>query len=562
MSDQVSVRLSVVGGNQFRQELRQSAGDGVRAMQQLNTAARGVSPAFSQVAMSAQQMFGSFAGGNSTLVNFAATLSRAAIGGGAFGLAVGAVVAGVSALVPQLGQAGQKAAEMAREMGNLQGSTGAVNGAVSALEKVQRDYNKAISAQGGASNAAAQAVIANSKAEFEARKQVLQIELELLRVRQSEQAAKLQLLGDTFRSEAADAISRGKNFSANLADSAAEAAYTVAGVQRPRTPVQKEFEEFIATQGETRLQMQRMRAEAQLTDLVIKQTEDALKTTFADITSGGAGAGTDPEAGGSGSAKGGGGGGLSAAEKMAQEAKKIFDSTRTAAERYAAEMAKLNELYRQGAIDQETYSRAAAQLKAELESSEKFAAGVAGQVKSSMEALFASIVDGGKNAGQVVEDLGKKLLSMAMQESVFRLLARLMPGTFGAGGFIPLVGNADGNAFGGGKVIPFARGGVVSGPTLFPMRGATGLMGEAGPEAIMPLTRSGGKRGVAAAGASAPPVMVQVNNNTSGQATVNERQGPNGQKIIEVAVSESIGSGRQDAVLRSRFGNRPSPVKR
>lgn len=58
-----------------------------------------------------------------------------------------------------------------------------------------------------------------------------------------------------------------------------------------------------------------------------------------------------------------------------------------------------------------------------------------------------------------------------------------------------------GGAISQGRVMPFARGGVVSSPTTFPMRGGTGLMGEAGPEAIMPLTRGpDGKLGVAAAG--------------------------------------------------------------
>ncbi|MEM7546681.1 MAG: phage tail tape measure protein [Pseudomonadota bacterium] len=60
---------------------------------------------------------------------------------------------------------------------------------------------------------------------------------------------------------------------------------------------------------------------------------------------------------------------------------------------------------------------------------------------------------------------------------------------------------ADGGAFTSGRVRAFAKGGVVSGPTTFPMRGATGLMGEAGPEAIMPLTRGAdGSLGVKAEG--------------------------------------------------------------
>lgn len=58
-----------------------------------------------------------------------------------------------------------------------------------------------------------------------------------------------------------------------------------------------------------------------------------------------------------------------------------------------------------------------------------------------------------------------------------------------------------GNAFDAGNVIPFANGGVVDKPVLFPMARGTGLMGEAGPEAIMPLTRDGsGKLGVKAHG--------------------------------------------------------------
>ncbi len=58
-----------------------------------------------------------------------------------------------------------------------------------------------------------------------------------------------------------------------------------------------------------------------------------------------------------------------------------------------------------------------------------------------------------------------------------------------------------GGAISQGRVMPFARGGVVNGPTNFAMRGGMGLMGEAGPEAIMPLRRGAdGKLGVAAAG--------------------------------------------------------------
>ncbi|MBA85097.1 phage tail tape measure protein [Thalassobius sp. S69A] len=70
---------------------------------------------------------------------------------------------------------------------------------------------------------------------------------------------------------------------------------------------------------------------------------------------------------------------------------------------------------------------------------------------------------------------------------------------------------AKGGSFSQGRVMPFANGGVVSGPTTFPMRGGTGLMGEAGPEAIMPLSRGAdGKLGVRMQGQSATTVVMNI----------------------------------------------------
>lgn len=74
-------------------------------------------------------------------------------------------------------------------------------------------------------------------------------------------------------------------------------------------------------------------------------------------------------------------------------------------------------------------------------------------------------------------------------------------GLFGSlfSGLGGLFGFAKGGAFNAGNVIPFASGGVVTGATGFAMSGGRmGVMGEAGPEAIMPLKRGkDGKLGVA-----------------------------------------------------------------
>ena len=60
-------------------------------------------------------------------------------------------------------------------------------------------------------------------------------------------------------------------------------------------------------------------------------------------------------------------------------------------------------------------------------------------------------------------------------------------------------------------VTPFAKGGVVGGPTTFPLGNGRGLMGEAGPEAIMPLTRGAdGRLGVQASGGQSVTVVMNI----------------------------------------------------
>ena len=67
---------------------------------------------------------------------------------------------------------------------------------------------------------------------------------------------------------------------------------------------------------------------------------------------------------------------------------------------------------------------------------------------------------------------------------------------------LPVTLSANGNAFGANGIVPYRKGGVVSSPTMFKYGGSKlGIMGEAGPEAIMPLKRGrDGKLGVAGGG--------------------------------------------------------------
>lgn len=89
--------------------------------------------------------------------------------------------------------------------------------------------------------------------------------------------------------------------------------------------------------------------------------------------------------------------------------------------------------------------------------------------------------------------------------------------------------NANGNAFSHGRVLPFAQGGVVSSPTMFPMAGnRTGIMGEKGAEAIMPLKRTpNGQLGVQA---QTSPATVNIYNQSDSRIETVQR--PDGETDV------------------------------
>jgi lambda family phage tail tape measure protein len=81
-----------------------------------------------------------------------------------------------------------------------------------------------------------------------------------------------------------------------------------------------------------------------------------------------------------------------------------------------------------------------------------------------------------------------------------------------SGMMIETLTSAKGNAFMNGRLLAYARGGIVQAPTVFPMASGMGLMGEAGPEAVIPLKRTAsGDLGVqAGAGGATYNITIQA----------------------------------------------------
>src|SRR5699024_9917254 len=159
-------------------------------------------------------------------------------------------------------------------------------------------------------------------------------------------------------------------------------------------------------------------------------------------------------------------------------------------------------------------------------------------LSNSLNNLFSGSGGGGKSsAGGLLGSIG------GLAGSFFGPIGSAVGGFFG--NTIGKLFNANGNAFVNGHLQPFANGGVVSSPTMFPMSGnRTGRMGEKGAEAIMPLKRAAnGQLGVQAQTA---PATVNIYNQSDSRIETVQR--PDGDTDIFIRrVNNALRSERTQA---------------
>lgn len=169
-----------------------------------------------------------------------------------------------------------------------------------------------------------------------------------------------------------------------------------------------------------------------------------------------------------------------------------------------------------------------------------------------MSSAFVDWMSGAKtNFSDMIRSMLTDMAKMLMYQAVMK---PMMNGVMGMFGF------SNGGVFQDGAPQPFADG-LVSSPTTFPMaNGATGMAGESGTEAIMPLRRdANGRLGVTAAGGGGGAVQVDaININIS---NVTAKDAPAVSEAARSGVDRAIrGMVQTEIFNQTRLGNGLNPM--
>ena len=267
--------------------------------------------------------------------------------------------------------------------------------------------------------------------------------------------------------------------------------------------------------------------------------------------------------------------------ELQQKGIQLTKDMRNPMEIFIDQQKELNELLEAGSISTDTYNRAMEKYQEEMEESNKkteefgdlFEKAINGTLTAKdifligVRQILNGLFDMNKQAQDTTEsflNLGSSLgggggIGSSLGSIVGSIFGSFFsptpvalptpPPSINAGGFGLLA--ADGAVMHRG-VQKFADGGVFGSPVSFPMSGGkTGMMAEAGPEAIMPLERAAnGRLGVSTSGA-APRVDVQIIDQRSGgqQAQVEQGSDSQGNKQIRVVIRDEVNKGFADGAF-------------
>jgi lambda family phage tail tape measure protein len=249
----------------------------------------------------------------------------------------------------------------------------------------------------------------------------------------------------------------------------------------------------------------------------------------------------------------------------------------------AVDIESLNNQFKAGLIDINEYNAAIVKVSETFRPGSVFSNGLTDYIRSAgtlsqsvstaitntfgnLENTFVEFTKTGKFAFKdfatsVLDDLNKIIVrSLIIRPLAQGILSNIGGGVDAAGGTTQYSSDYLAQAKGGmweGGYKKFAQGGVVNRDTPFLYSGGRkGVMGEAGPEAILPLAR--GKNGDLGVQASAVKVQVNVINNTNADVETRESTDQNGTKVIDFIINqkvkEGLAAGIYDRELANGFG--------
>ena len=162
-------------------------------------------------------------------------------------------------------------------------------------------------------------------------------------------------------------------------------------------------------------------------------------------------------------------------------------------------------------------------LNNELTETDRLFGSIKDTVATGLANAIQGLIDGTKSLGESLRGILKQLGGMLLQFGMRSLVGGLFP-------------SAKGNVFAQNGIVPYAKGGYIGRPTM-------ALMGEAGPEAVLPLRRGrGGRLGVETSGAAA---NVTVNVDASGSQV--QGQGGNAKQL-----GQAIGAAVQAELIKQK----------
>ena len=216
-------------------------------------------------------------------------------------------------------------------------------------------------------------------------------------------------------------------------------------------------------------------------------------------------------------------------------------------ERIAQIQAEMPDLYAKQGEEIRKLVTASEGLTEEQQRNKDIMQGIADSVGGALKSSFDLIVSGTQDWATSLREIAGNLLKSIADQLLQIMVIKPIVDAIGSIKF------AKGGVFEGGAVTPFAKGGIVSKPTIFPFAKGIGLMGEAGPEAIMPLKRGpNGRLGVEAAnGGGSTTINVSVDAKGSSVQGDSGKGNQLAQVVAQAVQAEMIKQKRPGGLLAS-----------